>query len=1013
VDGGDFLSKIPTPAWVALVVLALLLAGSVADAVTKLISALRIFVKSLRGLPFVHREIGVQKRRAVARRDFAREVVRGLHDLEVKERWSDRQFAELEARVETEHGSGRTSSALRFFAIGRRLRLRRSLTRSLRTSTEPLLLLQGDPGSGKSVALRHLAIRVGERAARSRRVNSLVPLYINLKGLRRELDGDGDQEVGPDLIEAYVNRRLREGATVTVDQFLDREFEPSVRDGTFLFLFDSFDEIPEILGSSEFDESVASYSRAIAGFLRGMRKCRGVVASRSFRAPEGVQWPTWRIVPLDRRRRRRLVRNALLDRQTEGMVLEGLQRADADLARLSANPMFLNLLCTFVDRSHEFPGGSHEVIEAYIEQRLATDEARLEARFSIDAADMRVVAESAAYCMSAESGLGLEPTRDELVAAITARDLCGEELAFAGLRALEWVKLAQGEDVGPGTQSRTFTFAHRRFQEYFATCAVLAGRGTVSESKLLTDWRWRETAVALLQLQRDEASAILEQAETLLRAAAGEDGLDALQLASIAEGKFTIPTEASVSWPENVRHVLDILQSGTGSMHLSAPLRQAATVIVVRAFANGDTADQKGALDVAGIVQQEALAGMLRASFSAPSAWLRETAYRQVARLGDIPSDVQAAIRRMLVSMTSGGTVWRDRLTIRAQLARLSGDSMRAFRLALAIPVVDVMGHILAVTVTISRVKDASLALCFVLAVVVAASMFTSSNTIATAAWDGAADALGYAVFFRVVLAMFVAGTLFHGADSAVIVGDACAVGYLLVWAPCACLAVIRGRCMRPLFWPVLPAYALVAASERLRRLPRTRLMRGAVTGAALIAFVVVVFPRIGRLPNIVGLAFAGVSIVVGVPAIAVRWWKTTIRDFRWYRAWRKEVPEVISAVDILGWLEEQRTSRGGVRILLDIRLEQRIGVSKLNLDVLSDLGLAIKYTLRPAPHDVSWCTDAFAGWFARAPARNTVSRLALAIDDEVGQLREALGVEVTRRDAVSEPAAYLQTRLL
>lgn len=58
------------------------------------------------------------------------------------------------------------------------------------------------------------------------------------------------------------------------------EFDWGLRTGTWLFLFDSFDEIPDILGSTETDTVVEEYADALFHFLHGMNQCRGVVASR-------------------------------------------------------------------------------------------------------------------------------------------------------------------------------------------------------------------------------------------------------------------------------------------------------------------------------------------------------------------------------------------------------------------------------------------------------------------------------------------------------------------------------------------------------------------------------------------------------------------------------------------------------------------------------------------------------------------------------------------------------------
>jgi hypothetical protein len=47
---------------------------------------------------------------------------------------------------------------------------------------------EGDPGSGKSVALRHLALKMAKIAAGSRSLKSVIPIFVNLKELNRSRD---------------------------------------------------------------------------------------------------------------------------------------------------------------------------------------------------------------------------------------------------------------------------------------------------------------------------------------------------------------------------------------------------------------------------------------------------------------------------------------------------------------------------------------------------------------------------------------------------------------------------------------------------------------------------------------------------------------------------------------------------------------------------------------------------------------------------------------------------------
>src|ERR1700737_4265316 len=95
-----------------------------------------------------------------------------------------------------------------------------------------------------------------------------------------------------------------------VSDFLEINFDEYLREGRWIFLFDSFDEIPEVLGATEADEIIDAYSNASSDFLVGINSCRGVVASRRYRGPARQGWRTFRILELSVERQALLVRLA-------------------------------------------------------------------------------------------------------------------------------------------------------------------------------------------------------------------------------------------------------------------------------------------------------------------------------------------------------------------------------------------------------------------------------------------------------------------------------------------------------------------------------------------------------------------------------------------------------------------------------------------------------------------------------------------------------------------------------
>lgn len=101
------------------------------------------------------------RQRIRTKRLFANHVLREINARNLAENWKDEEFAELEAEVEVEGGR---RSLIPFSSLLRPaggVRREPSLTRALERSVERLILLEGDPGSGKSVALRHVATTGG------------------------------------------------------------------------------------------------------------------------------------------------------------------------------------------------------------------------------------------------------------------------------------------------------------------------------------------------------------------------------------------------------------------------------------------------------------------------------------------------------------------------------------------------------------------------------------------------------------------------------------------------------------------------------------------------------------------------------------------------------------------------------------------------------------------------------------------------------------------------------------
>jgi hypothetical protein len=737
-----------------------------------------------------------EKRRNKHRRRFAEYIEQEIRRLNSQEEWRDYRYADLEAEVEAE-GTRKTISWIPLVRQAKSgLRRENSLSRAIENSTERIILLEGEPGSGKSIALRHVALRMSERATKSKIQRPAIPIFVNLKELSREkistssittdptkwasinlinllrtrfdlnelkdicfhlgiewenLSGTTKQEksrelvnfcsrhqrlndlqsccqslrpdislleeertfltpIDKNLIHSFVLQTLNRANDRDIEEFLEEEFDRGLKEGGWVFLFDSFDEIPEILSSAEADNVVQSYADAISDFLYGMNQCRGIVASRYFRGPKQVMWPRFRVLPLSDSRRLELIKRAELKPEIQQELLEKLGVASPEILSMSSNPLFLGLLCEYMRLSKPFPPNAYTVFEAYIENRFNRDQERLWQRFQLEPNEIRVFAEQIAFAMTADYGLGLNPTRENIKYALEKQPFQVSDHFNTYLDALEYIKLARSEVNLLGESIKTFTFSHRRFQEYFTTRLILREKQRVSSHQLVTDAVWRETTVTMCQTQLiGDLRPLLEEVAKLLGETVAclqnpvKTPLEYVRYTNATEAKeykyTTNRLPIAFDWPPNALYLCELLQNGFGSRlgELPSEIRQDVARLILTVHTTGLIVDKKWAIEVAGTVPEEVLVWLLRDAFKNNSLWIREVAYKQVALLREIPEDIQLSIRQALLTMFGKQILHREQEATYAHLKRLDNASsfLMMVKILKWVPRIDLIIHII------------------------------------------------------------------------------------------------------------------------------------------------------------------------------------------------------------------------------------------------------------------------------------------------------------------------------
>jgi hypothetical protein len=200
---------------------------------------------------------------------FCGALLDDLNRIDRESNWSAAQFVPLDADVEVQSGSKRLKKVTDLL----------SAIRSNRRSR--VFLVLGDPGSGKSVALRKLCRNLLEEVEKTGK----VPVYINLR--EWEARDSWKEDNPPTVLELYnfVLENLKSRGDVFTNEFLDKYFKKMFENGRLFIVLDSFDEIPSVLDVDEKSWLIDKLSDIIYRFLAGAHESRGILASRVFRRP--------------------------------------------------------------------------------------------------------------------------------------------------------------------------------------------------------------------------------------------------------------------------------------------------------------------------------------------------------------------------------------------------------------------------------------------------------------------------------------------------------------------------------------------------------------------------------------------------------------------------------------------------------------------------------------------------------------------------------------------------------
>lgn len=377
------------------------------------------------------------------------------------------------------------------------------------------ILLQGDPGSGKTSTLRHLCVNLAtEWLAGTQR--SQIPIYISAQRFAAKTSlGSLDERIRT-LVSDDLSVPVPEG-------FLRQD----IPEGTsFLIVIDGLDEIPS---STLREDLIRQISLECAS---GRTKIRFVIGSRPLADLQysltGQQFARFFLLPFDRRQAESLVsRWATALGGDSKRAGEFIERAESSLIKgLFESPVMLTMAVLLYFRSNDenFPSSRIDLYERFVSEIITISRQRMSisaitAEWEVGLAPSlkggaetlirksRQLLEVAATSLQ-ERGINRNAVIDDLLNEafcanwLTRSDYDDAELEWLTEHGMPSILGCFGLTSDDG---RVLSFSHNTIKEFLCASriAIASNILTSDAGRLLNQWgdpRWREIALLALAL---------------------------------------------------------------------------------------------------------------------------------------------------------------------------------------------------------------------------------------------------------------------------------------------------------------------------------------------------------------------------------------------------------------------------------------------------------------------------------------------------------------------------------
>jgi DNA polymerase III delta prime subunit len=345
-----------------------------------------------------------------------------------------------------------------------------NLLTAIKKSKDRVFLLLGEPGSGKSVALRKLAKELSNETIKTLK----IPIYINLKDWHFDIGN----EVSTEDLKNFIISHIKRNSDPIIRQFFFQPFNKNENETVFdklhelgylYYLFDSFDEIPQVIKSKGESNLINNLSNVLYKYLCGARnnEAQGVLASRLYKKPSNafLAKTTLEIKPFNEYRIVKTLEN--IGYRKDDLINE-LFTKRLDLVQIAKNPFSAMLIAKYAENNkHKLPENKSDLYENFIKSSIWNQKEILETN--------NLTINEVIECSSEIADIIFSKTGNLEISIDYLKDLLPQYDIDNIIHLLKESRIGRGTII----DTNTFCFSHRRIAEYFYVNVLLKNESKV------------------------------------------------------------------------------------------------------------------------------------------------------------------------------------------------------------------------------------------------------------------------------------------------------------------------------------------------------------------------------------------------------------------------------------------------------------------------------------------------------------------------------------------------------